>query len=67
MVHLCERVEKIEPYSKKESLKTHGVDNCKSEEKLLKDNYFKRVKTNVMSLNSSRDKKEKKCTKTEED
>lgn len=34
---------------------------------MRKDKSYKRVRTNLGSLNSSRDKKEKKYTKTEED
>lgn len=34
---------------------------------MKKDKSYKRVRTNIGSLNSSRDKKEKKYTKTEED
>lgn len=43
------------------------LENCTSEGKLKKDSIPKRVKTNFGSLNSSREKKDKKYTKTEED
>ena len=44
-----------------------NIENCKSEEKIRKDKSYKRIRTNLGSLNSSRDKKDKKYTKTEED
>jgi len=48
-------------------LQTAAIKASRSEEKLLKENHCKRIKTNLVSLNSSRERKDKKCTKTEED
>lgn len=48
-------------------LKNVAIKASRSEEKLLKENHCKRIKTNLVSLNSSRERKEKKCTKTEQD
>jgi len=43
----------------------NDLENCRSESKFRKDS--KRLKTNFVSLNSSRERKVKKNTKTEED
>lgn len=65
LMRVSEQMERLEILSQREW--RQGMEGSRSEEKLLKENFCKRVKTNMMSLNSSRDKKEKKCTKTEED
>ena len=63
--HISEQVEQITPHANLQY--KNGIKASRSEDKLLKENHGKRVRTNMVSLNSSRERKEKKYTKTEED